>query len=275
MTQQSRTSRLPVALATMFLVLSTAAFAAAFYLYDGAAVATGLYEVAYDWISSQLATQQPEPAVQEPTNPETELVLAPGMDEEFALRVWQEQVDSQPMIERLISGSVKSMRIRTVDVNRDTAVMDVEVTLADGTTGPGEIVLRKYDGDWYVATATGKRTSGDPKSMSSTMGSAENTGEPTPLPDVEDIDLALLNTVLEQQRLSQKVMEEYADGTVKEVVIQDVTAGPNTVTLDVLMKESHGTATAKIVAIRSKTDAEPTWFLARFTKTGADHPDPK
>lgn len=267
MSQQSSTPRRSVAFAAMFLIVSVTAFVAAFHLFDGVyyggLVASEVRRLVSRVSSPGAASRSEAPA--------GELQLPPGMPQEFALRLWQEQLDSQGMIERLIVGEISSVKIREVERKDDIALLRCTVEMADSTAAPGTIALRRFGSDWFVSYASGQR-------RSSTGGlidilNAGDAGAPSgPLPKLADVDVELLNTMIAEQLESQAVIDEYLDGTVKEIVIDEVRGGPNTVTMDITMEETHGTGYARVVAIQSDDGKSSGWFLARFIKTGHDPP---
>lgn len=248
MVEQQSTSRRTVWLAALAVVLAASAFGVAFYLFDGVTLVTEL-----------LAGEAGDPpaVTQPPATPSDRLVLPQGMSEEFALRLWQEQIDSQELIGRLVEGDITRLDISKVASDTNEATLTVTVTLSDKTKVPGVIGLRKFGDEWYVAFASQRR---DGKI-------ARPTSE---LPELEDIDIALLNTIFDQQQRSQEVISEYLGGIVTSLTLEDPTPGPNTVTLAVEMQETHGEGYARIVAIKSEKAGRPLWFLARFTKTGHD-----
>ncbi len=86
------------------------------------------------------------------------LVLPDGMPEEFALRLWQEQVDSQENVRKLLSGEVTELddhgRRDELATSRSLAV---EAEFADGTSAPGTVGMRRYGDVWYFAYVTGMR----------------------------------------------------------------------------------------------------------------------
>lgn len=248
MVEQQSTSRRTVWLAALAVVLAAAAFGVAFYLFDGVTLVT---ELLAGQTSGQPSVTQP------PTTPDDKLVLPPGMPEEFALRLWQEQLDSQELIGRLVEGDITRLDISKVTSDTNEATLTVSVTLSDKTKVPGVIGLRKFGDEWYVAFASQRR---DGKIARPTSD----------LPEAEEVDIALLNTILDQQQQSQEVISEYLGGIVTSLTLEDPTPGPNTVTLAVEMQETHGEGYARIVAIKSETAGRPRWFLARFTKTGHD-----
>lgn len=261
MNGQPSTSRKSVALATGFLLLSVIALGAVFYVLDGASAIQPI-------IDQVMALVSPQPSSSPVSNPGTQtakLVLPAGMTQEFALRLWQEQVDSQAMIEKLVEGEVASLKIDKVKKSGDQASLSVTVKMKDGTSAPGILLFRRFGDEWFVASATGGRAS-------TTGGQADSvsagTGGSTQLPELGDVDLDLLSTILSEQLKSQSVIDEYLAGIVKEVFIEDVQGGPQTATMKVEMDETHGDGYAKLVAIQSASDGSPAWFLARFIKTG-------
>lgn len=254
MSQQLGTSRLPVALATFFLVAAFGAFAASFYLYDGVTLVADYIDSAFT--SATADTSRPATG----TVDAEQLVLPDGMPEEFALRLWQEQLDSQEMIGRLVSGEVKSLRVDRINRKDDDATLFVTVRTHDGEQVSGAIGLRRYSDDWYIAGVGALRD-------------GEVSAPQSPLPKVEDVDIPLLNTMIAENMKSQNVIDEYLEGVVREVVIEDIAAGPQTVTMAVEMNESHGEGYANLVAIQEEIDGRAAWFLARFTKTGHNPPN--
>lgn len=263
MSQQLSTSRRPVMLAAMFLIVAAAAFAGAFYALDGPRLVMPAYRVALDLIASVTPPGKAdgrETPVATPAEATSAIEVPPGMPSEFALRLWQEQIDSQPLIERLIEGEVAALDINDVVIEGERAKLIVSVTFGDGTKVPGVIGLTRYSGSWYVGFVSAQRE-----------GVTPGPGD-SRLPQVSDVDVPLLNTVIQQQAKSKGVLDEYVGGIVKGVEIGDINRGPSTVTLDLEMNETHGDAYAQLVVIRKELDGKPNWFLARFTKTGHNSP---
>lgn len=252
MSEQPSTSRWPVVVATLFLLLSAGTFAVSFYALDGAQYLTPLLERALDaagFTDPEVPTVPARPEV-----PADRVVMPEGMPEAFALRVWQEQMESQPMIERLVNGEVRALTIDSVDVKGDEARLQCTVRMTAGASAPGVIGLKRFGQDWYVASAT----------------SAAHIGkrQARKVPSADEVDVQLLNTVLKQTASSQQVINEYLDGIVSEVRVVRVRPGLRTATLDLEMVESHGNGYARLIAIRTDVEGEPRWVLARFTKTG-------
>lgn len=250
MTQQMSTSRRSVALASALVVLAVSAFGLAFYVYDGA----GLIITAWDALfPAPVVQQQPAPVVV------PELQLPDEMTEDFALRLWQEQYDSQRMIERLVGGEIERLDITGVEKDGDDARLLLNVTLGDGTKAPGVLGLRRFDGVYYIAYIAATEAGGPGDS---------------PLPSKEEVDIAGLNTLLEQNAASAENVQEYVDGKIRSVLVEKVTLGPNTATISVEMDEDHETGYANLVAVREEFRGEPMWFLTRFEKTGSEPPKP-
>lgn len=255
-------------LAGLFFLFSVVAFAAAFYLLDGMSVISPLVQRAGALWNDLMVRDDSQPGPQEEP---TQLILPKEMDESFALRVWQEQVDSQEIIGKLVAGEVGLLEIRKVNELGRQVVLDVRVHMVDGNSGSGHISFERFGPDWYVASATGARSEDDTGMATAIRPASEDTLT-TPLPTKEEVDAQLLNTVLAEQRRSQDVIIEYVTGIVKEIEVVSVEKGPRTATLNLIMRETHGTAGAKLVAIRSDKKGKEVWFLARFTKTTSDHP---
>lgn len=251
MTDQHDNPKQPnVRIAVLFTVLAVLLFAAAFYLLDGMQLVQDL-----------LGQTDPPDAVVEPpgveATPNEGLVLPEGMPQEFALRLWQEQIDSQANTRRLVDGEVTSILITRVTQTGDEAVLDITATFTDGPSVQGSLEMKRYGGQWYFARLSGLRSDSAPP-------------KETPLPSIEDVDVDLLRTIIEQQSLSAAVLEEYATGVVKEIVIDRIIDGPGTVTIKIEMNETHEEGYGELVLIEKSIGGEPHWFVARFTKEVAE-----
>ncbi len=254
MVQQQSTSRQRVVLSGLAVLVASAAFAGAVYFYDGVDLVRGLIAQP---MSGQLGSSEGV------SRPETESApprLGKDIPEEFALRLWQEQLDSQQMIGSLVDGEFESMRVTNVESSSAEATLGVQVKLRGGTTAKGVLGLRRFKDAWFIAFTTLERNGRTPRPSG-------------PLPDPEDVDMALLNTMFEQQYGGAGVVEEYLAGIVEELTFGEPQRGPNTVTIDAEMRETHGTGYAQVVAVQHEIDGEPYWFLVRFKKTGHDPPD--
>ncbi len=251
MGNQSRTSRRSVMMAAIALVLAASVLGAAYLTLDGARVLSDMWSGLADATPSE-----PPVSAQDPGPPESQgLDLPPGMSEEFALRLWQEQLDSQRVITQLVDGEVRSLRISGVERAGDEARLLSTMTLKDGSTVPGVIGMRAIGGVWYVAYAS---------AQSDSAAAVAPTSE---LPTVDEVDTDMLNTIIAEQTDSAKVTQEYVDGKIEAVSVKTVTMGPNTATITLEMNEDHEEGYADIVAVKQSVDGEDMWFLARFDKT--------
>jgi len=268
MTKQQDNPRRSVTLAVAFMVATIIAFAAAFYYLDGMSVVESLLggEPPVDATASDSPAQPSSPASDATTDTvDGRLQLPAGMPEEFALRIWQEQIDSQANIAKLREGEVERLTITNTVQEGDTAVLDIEAEFTDGTSAPGELGMRRFGGVWYVAYVTGLRGESTGGAADSVARDSES-GE-TSLPPLEDVDVELLNTILAEQEKSAAVLEEYAAGVVRAVRIQDVVEGAGTVTLKIEMDETHEEGYGEIVLLTRVLDTGRHWFIAKFTKT--------
>ncbi|MDP2182300.1 MAG: hypothetical protein Q8K99_07000 [Actinomycetota bacterium] len=261
MTQQQASPKPSLARAAIILVLALAAFAAAFYFLDGMSLVE-------DLLGGSETTNNLIPAKPTETTETATLRLPPGMTEEFALRIWQEQIDSQANILKLVDGQVESMTVSKVTQSGDRATLDIAAQFSDGTSAPGQLGMRSFGGKWYFAYVSGMRR-GESGGLADDVGSGAGVEPTSAVPAVADVDVPLVNTILEQQATSSAVLEEYATGAVKSVRVADRVVSAGTVTLDIVMNESHETGYGQIVLISKQFDGETHWFVAKFTKRQA------
>lgn len=271
MDQQQRKPGGSVIISALALVLALAAFAAAFWYFDGM---TYLDEYLVGLAPDDTGTggsagrggeTTSTPGSAEPTDT---LVMPEGMTQAFALRVWQEQLDSQAVISRLAEGRVKEMAITRVVTSSVDATLQVMVTFTDGSKGPGVFGLRRIGSDWYFAFVNSTRSS-VATGYASSVSLDDGVKNRTSLPDLDDVDFALLNTILVQQKASSRIIGEYVDGKVMRIVAEAPRKGSHTITVPIVMYEDHETARADLILIEDSSGDEPRWFIARFTKTGS------
>ncbi len=270
MTKQQGKKKTPVVLAVAFLVLALAAFAAAFYYFDGMSAIDSLMGTdvtADDSANTSDRTSQDStstgPAF---TANEDGLMLPEGVSEEFALRMWQEQVDSQTNIDRLFDEKIEKVVITDVDQDEDVAVLKMRADFLDGTSADGIIRMEKHGEYWFFTYVTGLRQSST-GGLADTVASGEDVPPPTPLPDIEDVDVDVLNTIIAQQVDSEDILDAYAEGDIEEISFGEVTEGPGTKTLSVVMKTGDGEVAGDIVALSREMDGEQFWFIAKFTES--------
>ena len=255
--QQASPSR-TILVVSLFLVVAAAALAASLYYFDGVRLLTDFASTQWARITGD-AGADASPAAVATSTPDpgsaTRLVLPAGMPESFALRLWQEQVDSQEIIGYLAKGEIKSLSIDSTDTVGDESTLGVTVRLADGTKVPGRIVMRRFDGAWYVASAS----------------RAENIGTAvTALPKVEEVDVPLLNTLVAEQLKNKVATQEYVDGHVLRVNLGKPEPGDRTIRIPAAMAEDHtgGYADIVLVSYADKVSGGDLWFIARFAKAG-------
>lgn len=260
MSEQQDNPKRSVVVPILIAVLALAAFAYAFYAFDGMALVSDLMG---SGDSGEVADL--DPGGDEPDAASSELQLPEGMTEEFALRIWQEQIDSQANIKLLVDGEIERLVIDDVVEGATEATLAITAEFADGSSAPGNLGMRRFGDVWYIAFVSGMRGT-------ETGGLADNVGagkaEPPSgdLPELDDVDVPLLNTILEQQALSAEVLEEYATGVVRDVRVDEVVAGTGNTTLKIVMNENHEEGNGQVVVVSKIVDGKETWFIARFTK---------
>lgn len=253
MTKQQGNSRTSVVLGITFFVVAIGLFAAAFYYFDGMSLVDSILDGDTPVATDDSSEPDETPISTEPDEPT--LTLPTGMSESFALRVWQEQIDSQSNISRLINGEITSIEITSTVIDGDSAELGIVVEGSDGPSVQGVIGMSQFDGKWYFNYV---------HEIKSTLA-AEPDG--TELPGVEDVDVELLNTIISEQAASSEVLEEYATGVVSRVDVVDIVEGPDTITLKLEMTETHEQGSGEVVLISRTLDGKQYWFIARFTKT--------
>lgn len=284
MSKQNRNPKRSVVFATVFAVLAVLAFAAVFWIYDGVSVVEDLLGMSFtqaekpattpgdtsggqggsgDVTSSADATGSTdtqdgdtgEPSDDDAsgqTSGSTGLKLPKGMSEEFALRLWQEQIDSQKSIERLLANEIEKLVVTDVAHTDEDSRLSVTAYLSGGGTAQGYITMRKVGENWFFTNLSGI--------------SGEKPDTESDLPALEDVDPEIVNVMIEEQIKSADVLEEYATGAVEEVRVTDIVDGPGTKTLSIVMNETHETGMGDVVLVSKEIDGETVWFIVRFTK---------
>jgi hypothetical protein len=243
-----------VAFAVFLLVIALAA--GALYAFDGLGTVQELIaDIPYLGGSAPGGESATPPGA---ASTDAALVLPSGMSEEFALRLWQEQVDSQTNITRLVSGEVTAINVRDAAVDGDAATIGIGVTFADGSTAPGVLGLSRFDETWYVQSVTGLRSEDAPAMV------------PSALPGVDDVDVPVVNTLIAEQSNNSAVTSKLVSGGIETIFIDSVEQGQGTATLGVTFGGPGGQSGGQLVAIRTTSGGEQLWFLARFSETGSD-----
>jgi hypothetical protein len=249
-----------VALALVIVVAG--ALAGAYYFLDGDAVVADIMAGRFPW-------QQPDEVPDGPGSADATSAPDPlaGLSDDFIRRVWQEQVDSQRNIEKLTTGEITGLVVNVVATTGDSASLNVTAEFEDGTSADGMLLLRKYEGAWFLLGAAGMREPGSTGAAASV--STSGTVEESPLPAMAEVDRAIVGTIIAEQRESQRTIGEYLSGRVRRIDILDVVDGPGTKTLKVKMTEDHEVADADVVCVSTERGGDTLWFIARFEKTGS------
>lgn len=248
MSQQLSTPRRTVAVAAAFVVVSLILFGVAFWVFGG----MRYVEPVIAQISSLLARQpSTSPEVTSPPESEpSELSLPKGMPEDFALRLWQEQLDSQEVIGRLVAGEIASLELTGVEQDGDEAAIGLVARSKDGAAMRGKMGLRRYDDVWYASWVTAERDGSAPPPS-------------TDLPGLEDIDVDVLNAVLAEQRKSRPVSDQMVDGSIMKLTVDSIDRGPQTATIH-LSVTGGSVRKADLVVIEQEVGGTTYQFLARF-----------
>lgn len=237
-----------VIIASATLVVAGAVLAWAWLAFDGTGLVAGL-------LDRQSLSQVVPPAAAKPSQPEpVALSLPTGMPEAFALRLWQEQVESQRMIARLVEGEISSLEVTGVTTEGDHATVKVEVAETGGTRLPGTLGLRRFAERWYVADV-------------SAGSEAQQKSDDSPLPEVADLDIAALNTILTQHEAHSDLLDSLASGEVKRIIVKDATPGPNTATIALDIVSDGATRGGDLVVVRSESGQGAVWVIARLVES--------
>lgn len=260
----------PVALAVLLFLLASLLLCAAVYYFGGGRVASDLFGKARKVIASVRDRGTGGGSREATVPPADALTLPEGVTQEFALRLWQEEVDSQANIARLMDGQLKELSfVTTTSVRGSEASLTMNAKFKDGTSAPGVLFMSKRGGNWYVKYLTGLRSPSMKGMARSTQIGRADVPPDTPLPKLEEIDKGVLTTIFAEQVKSQDVFEDYLATNVRKVVIDDVVRGPRTTTITTTMIEKQHTVRAQIVLVKTESRGKEAWFLTRFAKIGA------
>lgn len=250
---ETQKRRSPVWMAVLLFLAAAAGLGAAFYFLDGMGIVSDL--MGWERDADAPADVSP-PSVDATTTPVTGgLRLPEGVDEEYALRLWQEQIDSQENIRKLVEGEITEFTFGKTSYDAYEGDVLLTAKMKGGASASGRLHMAKRGERWYVEYVSGLGASG------------VATPPTTALPALEDVDVDVLNTVFAEQSDSQEVFEDYLAGNVVRVVMREVKPGPGTATILATMYEKDHTVDAEIVVISTEVDGEKMWFLSRFEKT--------
>lgn len=261
MNEQQASPSKAVVISSIALILAAVALGAALYYLDGIRVVSEFVSTQWSRILGSQAVPTGSSAVTATPDAisSTRLELPSGMPEEFALRIWQEHLDSQKMIKLLAQGDVTRLDISSVETKGDRSTLKVRALLEDGTDVSGQIRMSRFSGVWYVAS----------------VSAGQNVKAPdSPLPGLGDVDIQLLNTIIAEQSKSRATTQEYVDGLVTRVDIGSPELGDKAVRIPVTMYEDHETASGDLVLVSYDDQGTDIWFVARLVKTASEPTSP-
>lgn len=224
--------------------------------------AVGFYVGAGDVVAALLGGGSPSASAD--SSDTGGLELPEGMSEEFALGLWQHQVASQVNILKLLDREISEFRLTDVTGSSDEVAVVIDATFADGTSAPGELQMTKLGGKWFVSNVRGLRTEST-GGMADSVGPAGQEPELPPV-TLQDVDIEVLNAVIAAQADSQDVLSDFAEGDARRVVINDVSRGPNTATMQVTVFLDGDSYPAEVVFLTAESDGETLWFIAGLNK---------
>ncbi len=176
----------------------------------------------------------------------TPAVTLPTSDQ--AARMYWEQVASQEQIGKLVRGEVSRFSIGSVSVSGDAAVVPLTVTYTDGSSLSGRMVLRKYGTAWYFS-------------------SIARSGNPLTVTTGKSADLAVVQTIVNQQATNQDLVAGIVSGAYKTCTIAGVSSGSGTATVKITLSGGSGSPVAgRITCISKAIDGTKHWFITSFSK---------
>lgn len=245
--------------AVLLVVLTAVALGAvAFYFFFGGA----------DLLNDMLGRSKPEAetVTQEPGTTGSGLVLPAGMTEAHALRMWQEQIESQRNIEKLVDGEIEAFDIGAVAKVGTSAKVDFTCTFTDGSSAPGTMSMSRAGSGWFVSSVGGMRSPEDTGMLSEAVNTGRGEEPTSALPTVSEVDVETLNAVIEAQADDQEMMNALLDGDVRRIVVDEVRKGPNTATAVLSVVQRDGTSKAEIVCLSRSFRGETRWLMAGFER---------
>jgi hypothetical protein len=245
-------------MATLLLLLVAAGVAVAAFFYVG-----GMDYVSTLWPASGPAKPAGTPAVS--ATPTATAVS--GTQDEFARRMYVEQLESRAVLQRMADGEIDSLAIKRVLMGETTATVEILAAFKDGTRADGAISLLKSGDAWYLFSLTGLRK-GETPGMSTAVESAEaieaSHGVEAAAAElgVKTFDQGVIDTLLAEQSKHQTQVNTILDGTYNAINLTTANQGVGTVTIPVTMTGPNSkTATGEIVLIRKDIDGQTRTFL--------------
>jgi ABC-type amino acid transport substrate-binding protein len=270
------------ALAALVLVVAIAAFAAAFWYVGGLDYVSGVVGVDLAAMLGLGSSGAPGglpgsvPATSTPSTSATGTASAgkpTDVPDALAKRMYIEQIESAPQIERLASGKTTAFTIDKVETKSPTETW-IAITV-DFTTEPkvmkGVMALSKAGANWYflwiqdltgaAKTAEGLLTT--PKLTEPTEPTAEEYDEA----GITTVDQAIIDAVLTSQAANQALVAGLVDGTYTSIALTAPVTGPGTLTIPVTATGPKAAATqGSVTLITKRIDGKDRTFVASFKK---------
>jgi hypothetical protein len=255
--------------AALILVLAIVAFAAAFTYVGGVDYVAGLFG------GGPAAPGAGTPGT---GTPATGTGTAAGdkrptdVPDALAERMYIEQIESAPRIERLAAGETTEFTIEKVQDKSPTEkwVVITAHFSTDPKTIQGVMCFSKAGANWYflwIQDLTGAATTAEgllttPKLTEPSEPTAEEYEEA----GVKTIDRAVIDTILSSQAANQAFVGGILDGTYTSVAVGKPAPGQQTITIPVTATGPSADMKGSITLVIKEIDGKPRTFVASFKK---------
>jgi hypothetical protein len=249
-----------VLMALLVLLVAVALLVAAFY-YVG-----GLSSIGSLLGPSSTPTKQSS-AVAPVSTPAATSTPAPS-GQEFAQRMYVEQLESHAVLERMAQGGLDSLVVKHVDAKESSATIALLATFTDGTYADGVMDLSKRDGAWYLFTLTGMRKSGTQDGLSNSVAGfteaekGRSVEEEAASIGVTTFDSGVIDTLVSEQGKHQDLVKAIFDGTYNALSFGAPRRGVNTVTIPMkLTGPGSKVGQGEVILITKTIDGKSRTFL--------------
>jgi hypothetical protein len=250
--------------AALILVLAIAAFAAAFWYVGGVGYVAGIVGGGPVTPGTGGTASTPVPGASTAKRPT-------DVPDALARRMYIEQIESAPQIERLASGKTTGFTIDKVE-DKGADQKWVAIT-ASFTTQPktmkGVMAFQKAGANWYFLwiqdltgaadTAEGLLTT--PKLTEPTEPTAEEYEEA----GITTVDQAIVDAVLTSQAADQALVAGILDGTYTSIALEPAVEGPGTITIPITATGKSETK-GSVTLLTKDIDGKARTFVASFKK---------
>lgn len=240
----------------ILLALALGVLAVAFYAVGGMRYVTGLFGGSGTGKGSPAAsTPSVTPSTTTtktaaPTSPAppavTPSAAGAALDPEARSRMFYEQIASRQTIAELAAGKFARFDLGKPVLSGADARIPVTATYGSGGSFSGTLLLKKYENAWYFAAIAR-----DGNSLSVVKRNVA-------------LDLAVVDTVVSDQRDNQKLIGEIVAGTYDGLTLGSPQAGAGTTQIPITMQSSSGPEAGRIVLISKKIGKTTYWFITSF-----------